>query len=485
MQQYFFLKNDISEEFITSKINNTDFEEYFNYTTYLIIENAYNDIIPNQFTKLKSIPDVFSRFNNKKKRIMITIIGIFTGCIIFLCLFYFVMIRITNKSMTDGFKKITKIKIDKIEERIKKIENFNNNLKKFRDKESSNLEESKIQTEVIGEQQSKKQIILPTKSSTSVDNSMTNESMDKKLNWDENSSLIGNSGFNTDLKRYIPLTVLTEYFYHAGVAIIYVCGAVILIYFSSITMIQNVNQLLIIEKFIYGKLISISSEIIEVKCFISSCQNKTILNYTELKSNAEIRDMMEGLKNFEKIEDYYNNKYLLNACEAVIDRTLEPEKFEYCKNNDSIISTTNNTDNLMKITENIIDNIYKKDEMYRYINGFESNRLSLFNESNFQNIEYIFYNYIFTVGDFFADVIKTNLGEYLLKKKRILVLLVCCLCLALILYCLVFISIYIPKLVHFLSVSISVMKVIPTSMIMLTPELENWIENKYYDSTIC
>ena len=480
-----FLKNDVSEEFITSKINDINFEEYFNYTTHLIIENAYNNIIPNQFTKLKSMPNVFSRFNNKKKRIMITIIAIFTGCIIFLCLFYFAMIRTTNKSMTDGFKKITKIKVDKIEERIKKIEIFNYNLKKFRDKESTNTEESKIQTEIIGEQQSKKQIVLPSKSSTSIDKSLTNESLEKKYSWDENSSLIGNNGFITDVKRYIPLTVLTEYHYHAGVVIIFVCGAVILIYFSSITMIQNINQLLIIEKFIYGKLIAISSEIIEVKCFISSCENRTILNYTEFKSNTEIRDMMKGLRNFKKIEDYYNNKYLLNACEAVIDKIMESEKFEYCQNNDSIISTANNTDNLLKLEDNIIDNIYKKEDMYRYTNGVQSNRLSLFNESNFQNIEYIFYNYIFSVGDFFADIIKTNLDEYLVMKKRILILLVCCLALTLILYCLIFMSIYIPRLVHFLSVSRSVMKIIPTSIIMITPELENWIENKYYDSSIC
>ena len=478
-----FLKNDVSEEFITSKINDTDFEEYFNYNTYLIIENAYNSIIPNQFTKLKSLPNVFSTYNNKKKRIMIAIIGFFTGCIIFLCLFYFLMIRTTNKSMTDGFKKITKIKIDKIEERIKKIEIFNYNLKKFRDKESS-LEESKTKSEAIGEQQSKKQIKITYKSSTSVDNSLVNEP-EKKLSWDENSSLIGNNGFITDLKRYIPLTVLTEYFYHAGAVIIFVSGAVILIYFSSITMIQNINQLLIIEKFIYGKLIAISSEIIEVKCFISSCKNNTVLDYSIFKSNAEIRDMMKGLKIFKKIEDYYNNKYLLNACEAVIDKILEPEKFEYCINNDSIISTANNTDNLLKLADNIIDNIYKKDEMYRDTNGFQVNRLSLFNESNYQNLEYIFYNYIFTVGNFFDNIIKINLDEYLIMKIRILILLVCCLALVLIIYCIVFIIIYIPRLVHFLSVSRSVMKVIPTSMIMHTPELENWIENKYYDSTIC
>ena len=29
------------------------------------------------------------------------------------------------------------------------------------------------------------------------------------------------------------------------------------------------------------------------------------------------------------------------------------------------------------------------------------------------------------------------------------------------------------------------MKIIPTSIIMITQELENWIENKNYDLTVC
>ena len=55
---------------------------------------------------------------------------------IILCLAYFILIHLTNKSMTDGMEKVTKIRLEKIEEIIKRIKIFNSNLKKFREKDS-------------------------------------------------------------------------------------------------------------------------------------------------------------------------------------------------------------------------------------------------------------------------------------------------------------------------------------------------------------
>lgn len=39
--------------------------------------------------------------------------------------------------------------------------------------------------------------------------------------------------------------------------------------------------------------------------------------------------------------------------------------------------------------------------------------------------------------------------------------------------------IYIPRLMHFINVTRSVIKIIPTSIIMVTQDLEKWIESKY------
>ena len=483
-----FLKYNYSDEFIIPKINDNKFEEIFNYSSYLIIENAYNNIIPNQFIKLKIIPNVFSKYNIQNKVIMIVNISIFAGCLLLFNILYLIMIRATNKSMTDGFIKITKIKIEKIEERIKKIEIFIINLKKFRDRDS-NSEDSKIQTEILDEQISQKKYYLTNKSFNSSDNSLSHKS-DKK-NSDERSSLIGNNGFITDVKRYLPLTILREYYFHALLIVLLLGGFLTSIYYISYKMIQDINQLLFIEKFIYGKLISTSAGIIEVKCFISNCTNNTVLNYSELKSFSEIRNMIKGLRNFDEIDDYYNNKYLLNACEASIDRKKDENKYNKCIN-DSLIKSANNTDNLMKLIDNIIDNIYKQDEMDIYRYGLSNNtsllslnRTSFFNETNFRNVEYIFYNFIFSVSDFFEEAINNNVDHYLLSKKKIIIILVFVLALLIILYCIIFLSLYIKRLIHFLSVSRSVMKIIPTSIIMITQELENWIENKNYDLSIC
>ena len=50
----------------------------------------------------------------------------------FVILYTFTLYK-TNKNIDEGFEKVSKIKIEKIEETIKKIENFNVILKKFID----------------------------------------------------------------------------------------------------------------------------------------------------------------------------------------------------------------------------------------------------------------------------------------------------------------------------------------------------------------
>ena len=104
-----FLRYCNSYETINSTIDDLEFQELFNYRTYIIIENAYNNIIPNQFKKLSEIPEAFSIFNSKKTKVVLYMILIFLGIITLFCIIYYIMIRGTNNSMTIGFQKITKI----------------------------------------------------------------------------------------------------------------------------------------------------------------------------------------------------------------------------------------------------------------------------------------------------------------------------------------------------------------------------------------
>ena len=456
-------------------------EEYFNYLTYLIIENAYDNILPNLFIKLDKIPDVLNKYNKGKNKVLYTILLIYIILMLFLCLFYFSMIHAINNSMTETFKKITKIKLEKIEETIKKIEMFSNDLKKFRDRDLINSDEENINDLKKDDFSYKK---INTLNTFDNNNNSNNKKLDKK-NIEETSSLVGSNGFNTDTKKNLPLTMVKEYLIHCFLFLLVLLGFLIPIYYFSISIIQNINQLLLIVNYIYGKLISTSVNIVEVKCFISECNTSTKLDYSKLKSTDTIQEVIKGLKYFENIEDYYNNKYLLNACEAAMDSNKEKERFELCKN-DSIITSANNTDNLMKLIENIIDNIYKKEEMDEGTNKTLPNGTNvtyykqlLFGDTNFQSIENIFYKYIFSVDRTFKNIINRNLYIYLKYKKRILVILIVFFALTMVGYNIGFLSFTSPKLVYLLNVSRCVLKIIPTSVIINTPELESWIESKY------
>ena len=70
-------------------------------------------------------------------------------------------------------------------------------------------------------------------------------------------------------------------------------------------MIKDINTLLIIQKFFYGHLIKSSAEIVEVKCFISSCDNRTKFDFDDIYEYSNMNDIVIGLKNFDKINTYY------------------------------------------------------------------------------------------------------------------------------------------------------------------------------------
>ena len=95
------------------------------------INNGFRKFLPNNIQKIKELPRILQNFNNNSMvniKNSIIIYGTINGCLIILYIF---ILYKTNKSIDDGFEKVSKIKQDKIEETIKKIEQFNSILKKF------------------------------------------------------------------------------------------------------------------------------------------------------------------------------------------------------------------------------------------------------------------------------------------------------------------------------------------------------------------
>ena len=155
------------------------------------------------------------------------------------------------------------------------------------------------------------------------------------------------------------------------------------------------------------------------------------------------------------------------------------ENYEYYLNctNETLIISANNTDNLIKLIEDLVENIYKEYEMESNTEGFYKEKL--YSTSYFQQMEEIFYLYIIQVGDLFAKTVYNDFNSFLRNKKTLITILVICLGIIMFIYCLYLGIFFVRTLVHYLSVSRCIMKIIPTSVIISTQELETWIENKY------
>ena len=464
------INNKSKEEFQQlSESQQMDILLYFNYSTFIIIENSYDNLLPNQFKKLLEIPTILSNYNKARKKSIIIIICIYAGFMVLLCVAYFFLIHLTNKSMTDGLEKVTKIRLEKIEETLKKIQSFNQNLKRFRDKDAKTSDDNKEDSELSDDGNNPNHAEMKKTLGA-------NANKKGKQN-DASSNLVNSNGFNTESKKYIPLNILNHSFLHSVFIFCILFGLLIPIYIYSNDMVYNTNQLLLVQNHIFGELISSSASTVEVKCYMSECGNTTTLSYSDLVNMDIIQDVIKGITTFSEVKNFYNEKFLLNACAAAIDKTTQEAEYNECLEEPLIVSA-NNTDNLIKLVEDIVDNIYKEHRMNSN-SSTDYNTYELFSTSYFNQMEEIFYKYIIPVGDNFAKLVNSDLDNYLTERKVLVLILVCALGSIMIVYSLIFGIIFINQLIHYLSVSRCIMKIIPTSVIISTQDLETWIENKY------
>ena len=447
-------------------------EEYFNYITFLLIENPYINLIPNLFIKLEKIPELYSLYNNSQKKYIYLIIFIYFSFQVFICITYITLIRITNSSMSDIFKKLTKIKFEKIEETIKRIQKFLSHLKSFREILGLNIDEEEDEIKDNKEMRQRRRNSM-----------MPRHSVHFNLVPKGEISYISNNGFNSDIRKYYPLTISRHYFVHSVIFSCILFAFIIPLYIYSINVINVINQLLLIINYIYGKLMNTSLSIVDLKCYIMECKlGVNTLSYEKFSSNENIQLFVKGLRNFHIIEDFYDNKFMLNACDAAIDKTNDSGRYNICIS-DGVVISANNTDNIMQLITNFIDNIYHRDRLERMKNKSYNNnnniRQMMFNDSIYQEIEYLFFNYVFTVEDIFENTVKESLDRYIKRNKFFLVILILIFCIIMIIYNISYIIFLTPKLKYLINISRGIIKIIPTSVIMNTPELQTLIGTKY------
>lgn len=423
-----------------------------NYSSYLSIENSINNLLPKMLDLLRKVPSEFQNYNKGNMKLVIIIILAYGFTMIVLCFIYSIFLYLTNKNMQEGLEKVCRIKLDKIEETIKRIEQFNDKcLSKYRQRDGKNmLEETR---------------------ETVADPSSAQSQNDKYRNFSEGA-------------RYKSLKILSYSYFQVVIIFLIICAILIPLYFVSYGMINDSNKILSVQNYIFGKSLTASASTVSIKCMISVCQTQKDLNYViDYVDRSQIENIVRDISNFNELSDFYNNKFLLNACSVIYNDTESP-KYKECMD-DTVIQSANNTDSLMKLIDETVATISKDKDMkigkpYLF-NGTTvsfTNPL-LFETSYFKDLEYVFYNYITPISDNFAEVVSVSLNNYLLEQKAIIIILICVFGFIILLFAGYVAFIYTDKLIHLLSVSRCILRIIPTNVINNTAELETWIENKY------
>ena len=453
--QYFNLNN-----FFPSTDDSKNLFEYINYN---IIENSYNILIPSQYLKIQNIPSLLKNYNGSSRNILFVFLLIYAFLMVIFCVFYSLLIFLTNENMGEGLKKISKIKLDKIEETIKKIEDFNEVLKDFiqlerkslmgigvYEKSNIDMTVSKIHYEYFNE-----------------DSSMNSSS--------------GINGFNSEQKISISLKVLTSAYLQTGMLFCILCACLIPIYLLTNYTVISSNKLIDIENYFFGKIIVSGASLLKIKCKLSECQILQELDYSGIVSTDNFQKIIQGISLFSKLSEFYNENYLLNVCKAVFIQTSE--EYEDCLYND-LIKSANNADSLLKLTEEIVQNLNKdiniyEGNYYNLSNGdyVEFKKYYLYESILFRNLEEIYYEFLVPISENFAQICLDSLNNYLKDKRKIVFLLTSIFFIMVISQCIYISFCFIKKVINLIGVSRCILKIIPTTLISTTQELEIWMED--------
>ena len=462
------LKNDYFNLNMTQDNLSINSKQYIYYVTFMAVENNYDNLLPTQYEKLRTLPNILKDYNSNSNSNLIIILLGYSSLMVLLCIGYATLLHLTNENMGEGFEKVSKIKLEKIEDTIKKIEGFNISLKKFREKEE------KKNGDKNNDKNQEGTTMNPTTLNTNNPNNPNNPNNNNSLN---------SNGFNIDAKRYVPLTILNWSYFQTIVLFIVLGGFLIPIYLITNQMVHSTNKIINVEQFLFGKIINASSSTVKVKCAMTDCDIENDLNFTELITKDKIQDIVQGISIFKNMDIFYNEKFLLDACAAVY--LYNSSDYENCLD-DELIQSANNTESLLKLIQETVDSIYKDRELKNgtkvtlkngNIDDFKD--YYLFESDSFYILEYVFYKYIAPVSDNFSKICISGLLDYLNNKRNLVISLVLIFSSIIIGLCIYIGFIFVSKLIHLLSVSRCILKIIPTTVINNTQELEMWIESKY------
>jgi hypothetical protein len=422
------------------------------FSGFISIENSINNLLPKMFDLLRNVQSDFQNYNINNKKFIIVIVIVYGFTFLLLMSIYSIFLYLTNKNMQEGLEKVCRIKLPSIDETIKRIELFNEKcLTKYR------LRDQKSNSDEAAEQPEKE---------------IDSNNIDNLRNFGEGA-------------KYKSLRILNYSYYEVLIVLGVICSILIPIYSISYSMINDSNKILSVQNYIFGKSLTASASTVFIKCLISGCKTNTHLSYKiDFVDRTQIENIIRDITHFTELNEFYNNKFLLNAC-LVLHNDTETTKYKACMA-DKVIQSANNTDSLLKLLQETVSTIAKDKDMKigkAYLFGDNqtvafTNPL-LFESNYFKDLEYVFYNFITPISDNFAVVVSESLNNFLLERRQIIVILICVFGMIILIFSAYIAFVFTGKLIHLLSVSRCIFRIIPTNVINNTNELETWLENKF------
>lgn len=506
------------ENFIECILHNKTVQgiELYNigYNLYMAISNAYITFIPIFIEKLEGFPILFKDYISSSLDSTISLILIYSAFLFAFIVCYSFITYLTNKNIGEGFEKVSKIKIDKIEETKKKIDGFSSILNKYieynyhytsaifydaknvtdipheiikmktlatiqgegNDNNNNTSTISGVNNEKNVLQSRANQNLNPNNTSSSLN--ITNDYLNTSSSI--TSSLVGAQAINETISNK-KLRLLTKSYAQPLIIVIIIYCIILPIFFLIKRMNTLDKELIEVQSYFFSSIFIATEQLIKMKMVMSNFYNDSRITMEivtdtkfDLNNTVIMKKIISSISNFYDVFSFYS-KMRVGVCDVIYD--INTESYTQCSN-DPLIKSINNTNSILDNIPyrlSLIGNKYKTNQNGR----IQSNPYLLFEDENYKEIENLVYNYLTPLSEQLANVTMKAITIVIHNTKVVTNILTGVILVAMIIFSLYILIWYLDTIVHLLSVSRCVLTIIPICVINSTPELENWIENKY------
>ena len=465
--------------FILNKINSSEYEiKYHFFNIYSSINNGYHSFLPSNLEKINKLPEILQSFNYHSLYNIRIANGIYGSIILILiCIYTFILYK-TNKNIDNGFEKISKINSNKIDESIKRLEQFNWILRKYIDLnyEDNHYFDIKsfnyLESTTSIERRSFKFLQNDNKNNNEENNNIdnNNNTLDKKKISNTNDLL------KIDTEQIKTLHLFKYSYLQPIILIMISIEFIITTLIIAKSIVISTNEIINVQTYIYQLVLSASTSLLDLKYTLTYLNDEQEIIHLYKESNNSLQEIMNNIAKFDDILKLYNNMQI-NICDAAFNKETQIENYEYCIN-DPKVKIVNNTNSIFNLIQTKVNDLF---ELMNYYLSIDENFdiKQLYSSDDFKECEYYFYNYLISFIENIASSTLNNQQKKLNKNRKTAIILYIIVIFEVLIYTLYILIFFLRRISYLLSVARGIFRIIPINVIYSTQELSSWIENNF------